>query len=344
MKFRPSGRATTRPCSPARVSVPDAVDVEVERSRAEIGALRASLAETRAHDAEATRARSRARRRVFSRRLRNLRAGVLVNIVAASFASGTDASLTFDVSRVSDATEDPRVEAKEWNVVLPDELEAGADGTRMSDETSEDATTERGRRDSRAEESSAGESSAEESSAGDAAPTARPDEDSGANVSNVSNVASDDEKESESGTFFDAQEDLPPAERGSQTFASGHETPSLVRRPGDGRGGGGGVAIRGEIGEIGARSPTPRRGETRGGARGGDREVKTLCVADGVVAPTVPTRSPRQPPRVVRRARTRRRTPRMKRRRARNARRRRRVSPGTVSSTRPSFPRASSLS
>ena len=212
--------------SPARVSVPDAVDVEVERSRAEIGALRASLAETRAHDAEATRASFEgAKARLLSASAKSS-TRVSADAVAASFASGTDASLTFDVSRVSDATEDPRVEAKEWNVVLPDELEAGADGTRMSDETSEDATTERGEDDSSAEESSAGESSAEESSAGDAAPTARPDEDSGANVSNVSNVASDDEKESESGTFFDAQEDLPPAERGSQTFASGHETPS----------------------------------------------------------------------------------------------------------------------
>ena len=207
--------------SPARVSVPDAVDVEVERSRAEIGALRASLAETRAHDAEATRASFEGAKARLLSASANSSTRAPADAVAASFASGTDASLTFDVSRVSDATEDPGVEAKEWNVVLPDELEAGADGTRMSDETSEDATTERGEDDSSAEESSA-----EESSAGDAAPTARPDEDSGANVSNVSNVASDDEKESESGTFFDAQEDLPPAERGSQTFASGHETPS----------------------------------------------------------------------------------------------------------------------
>ena len=252
----------------ARATVPNAVDVEVERSRAEIDALRASLADARASDAEAARAS------LESVKARLLSASVAspapspADAVAASFASVTDASLTFDVSRVSDATEDPAVEAKEWNVVLPDVLEAGADGTRMSDETSDDAN-EASSSSSRDATTEREESSAEETSAGESAPAERRGEDAGANV----------ESESESGTFVDAEEELPPPERASPPAPSEPETPStssvVSAADADAKGD---AAAASRSAAKSARDRRRRDAARREVARAAAlREVKTLC-------------------------------------------------------------------
>ena len=267
MKF-PAIRASSRRRRRARVrSGRGGRRVERSRRRSVRSARRCLSARARRRGGRAS---FEGARRVFSRRLRQ-RGGCPRTPRRRVVHAGTDASLTFDVSRVSDATEDPRV-GKGVDVVLPDDSRR-APTERGGGEASRTRRQRRGRL--FRGKSSAGESSAEESSAGDAAPTARPDGDSGANVSNVSNVASDDE-ESESGTFFGGAGG-PSAWRRVADFRVGtRDAVVLVRRPGDGRGGGGGVAIRGEIGEIGARSPTPRRSETRGGARR-RRRGRALC-------------------------------------------------------------------
>ena len=162
------------------------------------------------------------------------------------------------------------MEAKEWNVVLPDELEAGADGTRMSDECvrgRDDRERERTTlpRKSRPRESRPRKSRPREMPHRPRVRTRIP-----ARTSRTFRTSRrTTRRRARAGRFSTRGGPSAGGARVADFRVGTRDAVVLVRRPGDGRGGGGGVAIRGEIGEIGARSPTPRRGETRGGARGG---------------------------------------------------------------------------